>query len=153
MFKPSQLTCLDFPQPLRQRGWRHFPDSSWGSMNIPATLVDEKLMLTAYVCNIQFNTRPNYMRRLTLSAQCEPNRLTPPVRPDIGSLLREELHNPGVVLAVLAYSDVYSYASNRLRKLIREDSCDVLPSTSSHVLILFLLCHLKIITNLKHTWS
>jgi hypothetical protein len=136
------------------------PTVSEESLDIPATLVDEKLMLTAYVCNIQFNTRPNSlvfistnMRRLTPSAQCEPNRLTPPVRPDIGSLLREELHNPGVVVAVLSYSNVYNYASNRLRKLIRQDSCDVVPSTSSDVLILLLLCHLKSITKLKHTWN
>jgi len=36
-----------------------FPTLREQSFDIPATLVDEKLMLTAYVCNIQYNTRPN----------------------------------------------------------------------------------------------
>jgi hypothetical protein len=45
------------------------------SLDIPASLVDEKLMLTAYVYNIEYNTRPNSLlflfnqhTRLTLSA-------------------------------------------------------------------------------------
>jgi hypothetical protein len=78
-----------------------FPTVREESLDIPATLVDEKLMLTTYVCNIQFNTRPNSllfilanMLRLTLSAQCESNGLTPPARPDTGSLLQKRYTNP-----------------------------------------------------------
>lgn len=60
MFKPSLFTRLDFHSPLWQCGWRHtFPKLREESFDIPATLVDEKLMLTAYVCNIQYNSRPN----------------------------------------------------------------------------------------------
>jgi len=36
-----------------------FPTLREENFDIPATLIDEKLMLTAYVCNIQYYTRPN----------------------------------------------------------------------------------------------
>ena len=101
-----------------------------------------------------FNTTPiqtrffsflTNMRRLTLSSKCEHT-----------SALR---HLYGLLLAVLEkrYTDLdklyHSLSSSSvLRHLQLQDTCDVLPSTLAHMLILwkFLLCHLKMITYLKH---
>jgi hypothetical protein len=94
------------------------------SFDIPATLVDEELMFTACVRNIQYTTRPNSLlflslfpffflnlpaRHLKLSAQYEHKRLTSSVRLFIGTP-HETLQKPHQIyfiwLAVPIHTDV-----------------------------------------------
>jgi hypothetical protein len=54
MFTPSPLTLLDFRSPVT------FTTHHEESFDIPATLVDKKLMFTACVCNIHYIIDPNF---------------------------------------------------------------------------------------------
>jgi len=145
MFKPSPFTRLIFHGPLWHCGWGHFP-RHFVKKVLTSLLPSSMKNWCSQPMYAIFNTTPfqtrffsflTNIRRLTLSAVWTPA----PYATCTACYCQSSRSVTQTWLTVSSYRVLghYSYATNRLRKLKRQDNCDVLPSTSSHVLTLLTL--------------